>query len=66
MSVQESSQERAAVGRIKAFDADIGENAEVNYRIIDGDGMNMFDIITDKASQDGVIRVRKVETCSLA
>ncbi|XP_069766658.1 cadherin-6-like isoform X1 [Narcine bancroftii] len=60
MSVQESSQEGASVGRIKAFDSDTKENAEVNYRIIDGDGMNMFDITTDKTSQEGVILVRKM------
>ncbi|XP_067909838.1 cadherin-6-like [Heterodontus francisci] len=57
MNVKESSQEGAVVGRIKAYDADIGENAEVTYRIIDGDGMNIFDITTDKATQEGVILI---------
>ncbi|XP_067857981.1 cadherin-6-like [Heptranchias perlo] len=60
MSVLESSQEGAAVGRIKAYDADTGENAEITYRIIDGDGINMFDITTDKATQEGVVLVRKM------
>ncbi|XP_038652451.1 cadherin-6-like [Scyliorhinus canicula] len=60
MSVKESSREGAAVGRIKAYDADIGENAEIIYRIIDGDGMNMFDITTDQATQEGVVLVKKM------
>ncbi|XP_078085442.1 cadherin-6-like isoform X1 [Mustelus asterias] len=60
MSVKESSREGSAVGRIKAYDADIGENAEITYRIIDGDGMNMFDIITDEATQEGVVLVKKM------
>uniref|UniRef100_A0A4W3JQI2 Cadherin-10 n=1 Tax=Callorhinchus milii TaxID=7868 RepID=A0A4W3JQI2_CALMI len=60
LSVQESALEGAVVGRIKAYDADIGENAEVNYRIIDGDGINMFNISTDKTTQEGVVTVRKV------
>eukprot|EP00061_Rhincodon_typus_P011380 g36336.t1 len=60
MTVKESSQEGTAVGRIKAYDADIGENAEITYQIIDGDGMNMFDITTDKATQEGVVLVKKM------
>ncbi|XP_060705902.1 cadherin-6-like [Hemiscyllium ocellatum] len=60
MSVKESSPEGGTVGRIKAYDADIGENAEITYHIIDGDGMNMFDIITDKATQEGVVLVKKM------
>ncbi|XP_073534736.1 cadherin-10-like [Phyllobates terribilis] len=59
LSVSESSPTGTAVGRIKAVDADIGRNAEVRYRIIDGDEMNMFDITTEKATQNGVITIRK-------
>ncbi|XP_059507860.1 cadherin-6-like isoform X2 [Stegostoma tigrinum] len=60
MTVKESSQEGTTVGRIKAYDADIGENAEITYQIIDGDGMNMFDITTDKATQEGIVLVKKM------
>ncbi|KAM3928462.1 cadherin-10-like isoform 1-T4 [Leptodactylus fuscus] len=59
LSVSESAPVGATVGHIKAIDADIGRNAEVRYRIMDGDGMNMFDITTEKATQDGVITIRK-------
>ncbi|KAM4028905.1 cadherin-10-like isoform 1-T3 [Anomaloglossus baeobatrachus] len=59
LSVSESSPTGTAVGHIKAVDADIGRNAEVRYRIIDGDEMKMFDIITERATQDGVITIRK-------
>ncbi|XP_069074900.1 cadherin-10-like isoform X1 [Pleurodeles waltl] len=58
-SIPESSPVGTTIGRIKAADADIGKNAEVQYRITDGDEMNMFDIVTDKFTQDGVITVRK-------
>ncbi|XP_073425556.1 cadherin-10-like isoform X1 [Dendrobates tinctorius] len=59
LSVSESAPTGTAVGHIKAVDADIGRNAEVRYRIIDGDEMNMFDITTEKATQDGVLTIRK-------
>lgn len=38
----------------------MGKNAEVDYRIIDGDGTDMFDIITEKDTQEGIITVKKV------
>ncbi|XP_059712962.1 cadherin-8 isoform X1 [Haemorhous mexicanus] len=47
------------IGRVKANDLDIGENAKSSYDIIEGDGMDVFEITTDAQSQDGVIRVRK-------
>ncbi|KAG8571951.1 hypothetical protein GDO81_011843 [Engystomops pustulosus] len=59
LSISESSPSGSTVGHLKAVDADIGRNAEVRYRIMDGDEMNMFDITTEKATQYGVITVRK-------
>ncbi|NWW33330.1 CADH8 protein, partial [Panurus biarmicus] len=47
------------IGRVKANDLDIGENAKSSYDIIEGDGMDVFEITTDAQTQDGVIRVRK-------
>ncbi|NXR49493.1 CADH8 protein, partial [Hippolais icterina] len=47
------------IGRVKANDLDIGENAKSSYDIIEGDGMDIFEITTDAQSQDGIIRVRK-------
>ncbi|XP_032302951.1 cadherin-8 isoform X1 [Coturnix japonica] len=47
------------IGRVKANDLDIGENAKSSYDIIEGDGMDIFEITTDAQTQDGVIRVRK-------
>uniref|UniRef100_G1PML5 Cadherin-10 n=1 Tax=Myotis lucifugus TaxID=59463 RepID=G1PML5_MYOLU len=41
----------AVVGSVKATDADTGKNAEVEYRI--------FDIITEKDTQEGIITVKK-------
>ncbi|XP_023594648.1 cadherin-9 isoform X3 [Trichechus manatus latirostris] len=47
------------LGRIKASDPDVGENAEVEYSIAEGDGADMFDVITDKDTQEGVITVKQ-------
>lgn len=58
--VPESSNSGTPVGRIKATDKDIGKNAEMYFTIVSGDGMDMFDIFTDKVTQEGVITVNKV------
>ncbi len=42
------------------MDADIGENAQMDYRIIGSDGPGMFDIMTNRSTQEGVIVLRKV------
>ncbi|XP_075289710.1 cadherin-8 [Opisthocomus hoazin] len=47
------------IGRVKANDLDIGENAKSSYDIIEGDGMDIFEITTDDQTRDGIIRVRK-------
>lgn len=49
-----------AIGRVKANDLDIGENAKSSYDIIEGDGMDIFEITSDSQSQEGIIRLRKV------
>ncbi|XP_064016887.1 cadherin-10 isoform X2 [Pogoniulus pusillus] len=59
LRVPESSPVGTAIGSVKATDADAGENAEVEYRIVDGDGTDMFDIMTQKDTQEGIITVRK-------
>ncbi|CAK6436646.1 unnamed protein product [Pipistrellus nathusii] len=48
-----------AIGRVKANDQDIGENAQSSYDIIDGDGTAIFEITSDAQAQDGIIRLRK-------
>lgn len=58
--VPESLEPGSVVGVVRALDADIGENAEMDYRIISSDGPGMFDITTNKSTQDGVIVLRKV------
>ncbi|XP_058033762.1 cadherin-10 isoform X2 [Ahaetulla prasina] len=59
LRIPESSPVGTAIGSIKASDADIGRNAELEYRIIDGDGRDMFDVVTQKDTQEGIITVRK-------
>lgn len=50
----------STVGRIKANDGDEGENAKMRYRIVEGDGKDSLDIITDEITQEGIIVVKKV------
>ncbi|XP_040921577.1 cadherin-6-like isoform X1 [Toxotes jaculatrix] len=57
--VPESIELGATLGVIRAMDADIGENAEMDYRIIGSDGPGMFDITTNRSTQEGVIVLRK-------
>ncbi|XP_042187821.1 cadherin-12 isoform X3 [Callorhinchus milii] len=59
LKVPESSPVGSAIGRIKANDADIGKNAEIDYSIVPGDGLNVFDITSDKSTQEGVIHLKK-------
>ncbi|KAG7488251.1 hypothetical protein MATL_G00033630 [Megalops atlanticus] len=59
LSVPESAEIGSTVGRIKANDADVGENAEMQYSIVDGDGQEVFAIATDRVTQEGVITVKK-------
>lgn len=67
MSVSEAAVPGEEVGRVKAKDPDIGENGLVAYSIIDGDGMDMFEITTDYETQEGVVKLKKVSDakCSL-
>ena len=59
-SVLESSPTGTPVGRIRATDEDTGLNAEMFFTIASGDGMDVFLISTDPATQEGVITVAKV------
>ncbi|KAM3860835.1 cadherin-10-like isoform 2-T2 [Diretmus argenteus] len=53
----ESTEIGGAVGRIKADDPDLGRNAEMEYSIVGGH--DMFSIITDQSTQEGIIVVKK-------
>ncbi|KAM3860660.1 cadherin-6-like [Diretmus argenteus] len=57
--VPETTELGSVVGVIRATDADIGENAEMDYRIIGSDSQAMFDISTNKSTQEGLITLRK-------
>ncbi|KAM5157968.1 cadherin-20 [Mantella aurantiaca] len=59
MNVLESAPVNSTVGRVLAMDQDEGVNAEMKYTIIDGDGLDMFDVTTDITYQVGVITVKK-------
>uniref|UniRef100_A0A3B4EUB6 Cadherin-12 n=1 Tax=Pundamilia nyererei TaxID=303518 RepID=A0A3B4EUB6_9CICH len=59
LHVPESASLGAAVGRIQAQDLDVGSNARVEYAIVPGDEGNMFDIICNGQSQEGIIVLKK-------
>ncbi|XP_063318724.1 cadherin-7-like isoform X2 [Pelmatolapia mariae] len=54
-SVPESTLVSAMVAKIKALDADAGPNAEMDYRILDGDGLGTFRMLTDPHTQEGLV-----------
>lgn len=62
MSVSEDKVPGEEVGRLKAKDPDLGDNGLVNYRLIDGDGINMFELTTDSETREAVIKLKKVKT----
>lgn len=60
MSVSEDKVPGEEVGRLKAKDPDLEDNGLVNYRLIDGDGMSMFELSTDSETREAVIKIKKV------
>uniref|UniRef100_A0A3B3Y7A6 Cadherin domain-containing protein n=1 Tax=Poecilia mexicana TaxID=48701 RepID=A0A3B3Y7A6_9TELE len=59
MSVSEDKVAGEEVGRLKAKDPDMGDNGLVNYRLIDGDGMSMFELSTNSETREAVIKLKK-------
>ncbi|XP_053198819.1 cadherin-10-like isoform X2 [Scomber japonicus] len=57
LTAVESTEIEGAIGRIKADDPDVGRNAEMEYSIVGGH--DIFNIITDQTTQEGVIIVKK-------
>ncbi|XP_037550305.1 cadherin-10 [Nematolebias whitei] len=53
----ESTEIGGAIGRIKADDPDVGDNAHMQYSIVDGH--DTFNITTDQTTQEGVIIIKK-------
>ncbi|MEE6499840.1 hypothetical protein FKM82_003611 [Ascaphus truei] len=60
MSVSEAAVPGEEVGRLKAKDPDVAENGLIKYRILEGDGAEMFEIATDYQTQEGVVKLKKV------
>ncbi|ETE68867.1 Cadherin-6, partial [Ophiophagus hannah] len=57
--IVESAPLNSPIGLIKANDADVGPNAEMEYSVLEGDGSEMFGITTDKETQEGIVIVKK-------
>lgn len=53
------------VARIRAVDLDVGPNAEMEYRILDGDGLGIFSITTDTKTQEGLVTLDQVNDCGV-
>ncbi|KAK7944764.1 hypothetical protein WMY93_000492 [Mugilogobius chulae] len=58
LRVPESSPAGSSVGRIRAHDADTGDNAVVEYSIVPGEEGDMFEM--SSTGQDGVVLLKKV------
>uniref|UniRef100_H3B440 Cadherin 24 n=1 Tax=Latimeria chalumnae TaxID=7897 RepID=H3B440_LATCH len=58
-SVSEATSPGTLIGRVKAQDPDMGENAKMAYSILDGEGSETFNISTDSSGQEGLIRLTK-------
>ncbi|TSO25244.1 Cadherin-7 [Bagarius yarrelli] len=58
-SVPESLPVASVVAKIKALDADVGSNAEMEYRVIEADGLGVFRVEPDKDTQEGIITLLK-------
>ncbi|KAM9785927.1 cadherin-6-like [Neosynchiropus ocellatus] len=57
--VPESIEPGSSVGRVRAADPDVGQNAEMKFSIVGGNSMDVFEVSTDENTQEGVIRVRE-------
>uniref|UniRef100_A0A8C6SSU3 Cadherin domain-containing protein n=1 Tax=Neogobius melanostomus TaxID=47308 RepID=A0A8C6SSU3_9GOBI len=57
LRVPETAPVGSSVGRIRAHDADMGDNAVVEYAIVPGEEGNMFQMVSN--GQDGVVLLRK-------
>uniref|UniRef100_A0A8C5MK41 Cadherin-12 n=1 Tax=Leptobrachium leishanense TaxID=445787 RepID=A0A8C5MK41_9ANUR len=58
-TVLEDTTPGSLIGRLRAHDPDIGENALMSYSILDGDAGDTFSVASDSAGQDGILRVQK-------
>uniref|UniRef100_A0A665UDX9 Cadherin domain-containing protein n=1 Tax=Echeneis naucrates TaxID=173247 RepID=A0A665UDX9_ECHNA len=59
MTVSEDKVPGEEVGRLHAKDPDLGDNGLVNYRLIDGDGITMFELSTDSETREAVVKLKK-------
>ncbi|XP_062413820.1 cadherin-7-like [Pungitius pungitius] len=57
--VPESVLVSTVIAKVKARDLDVGSNAEMDYRILNGDGLGTFRIFTDPNTQEGLITLHK-------
>lgn len=64
-SIPESEAVTAIVARIRAVDLDVGPNAEMEYQILDGDGLGTFSITTDTKTQEGLVTLNQVRDCGV-
>ncbi|NXX89763.1 CAD19 protein, partial [Centropus bengalensis] len=58
MKVSEAAPVGTTIGKILAEDQDIGKNAAMNY-FLEGDSSDVFDIITNNETQEGIILLKK-------
>ncbi|XP_007096142.1 cadherin-19 [Panthera tigris] len=57
LTVSEAAPTGTSIGKIMAYDNDIGENAEMDYSI--EDDSQTFDILTNNETQEGIVILKK-------
>ncbi|NXF25043.1 CAD19 protein, partial [Rhodinocichla rosea] len=65
MSVSEEAPVGTTVGKVFAEDRDIGDNAAMDY-FIEADSSDVFNIITNDETQEGIILLKKVRSQKLS
>ncbi|XP_069885086.1 cadherin-19 [Dipodomys merriami] len=58
LTVSESAPTGTSIGKIIAYDDDVGENAQMHYSIEDNNSQT-FDIITNNETQEGIVILKK-------
>lgn len=59
MRVSEEAPVGTTVGKVFAEDSDIGDNAAMDY-LIEEDSSDVFHIITNNETQEGIVLLKKV------
>lgn len=61
-SVMETAPPGSVIGRVKAEDADVGENTDMFYQIQQQEAAAFFSVTTDAVTQEAILSILQVLT----